>query len=375
MEIFFAGDFSLQGRWKGCRDASLVEQALGEPLKDLLRKADHAVINWEGASTPSMKGILKDGPCLKNAPEVLPALKSVGFDIVTLANNHVGDYSFEGVMDTIRACQDAGLKTVGAGSSLAEASAPLILEDDCSLAILNVCESEALIATPTTPGLAPIDLISLFNTMNDLRAKVDFIIIVVHGGCEHYPLPTPEMQRRYRYFVDLGADAVVGHHQHCFSGYEVYNGKPIFYGLGNFFFDGKKGVGSAWNEGYLVQLTLGKEMKFELHPYRQCGDDLGVVLLGKDYYSDQIQELNAIIVDEGRLQEEFDKFVGSKRPLSVFLPYSNHYLTELYIRRMLPACLSERKLAKMISRIKCEAHNEVLRRSFSPDYLMKKEKV
>lgn len=374
MRIVFAGDFSLQGRWNECREAALIEQALGEPIKDLLRKADHAAVNWEGASTQLTKGILKDGPCLKNAPEVLPALKEVGFDIVTLANNHVGDYSFDGVMDTVRACQEAGFKTVGAGANLKEAETPLIVEGDCTAAIINVCESEALIATPTTPGLAPIDLISLHYTLNDLRKKVDFIIAVVHGGCEHYPLPTPEMQRRYRYFVELGADAVIGHHQHCFSGYEVYKGAPIFYGIGNFLFDGKKGVGDAWNEGYLVQLTLDNGVGFELYPYRQCGEELGFVLLEKDAYSDRIRELNTIIGDEELLQKVFDKYVGSKRPLSVFLPYSNHYLTELYKRGWLPSCLSERKLAKMISRIKCEAHNEVLRRSFSPDYLKNKGK-
>ena len=68
----------------------------------------------------------------------------------------------------------------------------------------------------------------------------DLVIVIVHGGREHYQLPTPKQRERFRFYADAGADFVVGHHTHCYSGYEIYKGKPIFYSLGNFIFDYKK---------------------------------------------------------------------------------------------------------------------------------------
>lgn len=365
MEIIIAGDFSLQGRMKDCHDVARIESALGEHLKTILQQSDHAIVNYEGASTNEPKGILKDGPCLKNAPEGMKALKNAGFDIVSLANNHVGDYSFRGVMDTLRLCEENGMMHVGAGKNLEAASSPLIIDN---VAILNVCEAEALIATRSTPGLAPIDLISLHYSIKSLRGKAEYVVVIVHGGCEHYPLPTPRMKRVYRYLIELGADAVVSHHQHCYCGYEVFQGKPIFYGLGNFFFDWNRS-GKPWNEGYMVKLKLDGEVGFEIIPYRQCDSAPVLEWLETDAFSERLDALNAVIASDELLEEEFDKLVATKRLLSVFLPYSNHYLTEMYVRGWLPSCLPKRKLAKMISRIKCETHNEVILRSFSPDYL------
>ena len=54
------------------------------------------------------------------------------------------------------------------------------------------------------------------------------MFLILHGGIEHYQLPSPRMKKWYRHIIDLGASAIVNHHQHCFSGYELYNGKPIF---------------------------------------------------------------------------------------------------------------------------------------------------
>ena len=70
------------------------------------------------------------------------------------------------------------------------------------------------------------------------------------------------MMETYRFFIEVGADAVVNHHQHCFSGYEIYKNKPIFYGLGNFSFDGI-GSGDRWSSGYIVTLNFsGTEVEF-----------------------------------------------------------------------------------------------------------------
>lgn len=88
------------------------------------------------------------------------------------------------------------------------------------------------------------------------------------------------MQETYRFFIDTGADAVVNHHQHCYSGYEIYHDKPICYGLGNFCFDEDGRRECFWNEGYLVKLDFVNEnIDFELIPYTQCNETASVILV------------------------------------------------------------------------------------------------
>ena len=364
MKVLFAGDFSLLGRMLNCSDPGKIESAIGGAVKELTESVDCAVVNYEGATTLLQKGILKEGPCLKNPHEAMQALKNLGFDVLALANNHVGDYGPQGVMDTVGQCSVAGLKYMGAGKDVASASAPLFLSGDKKVALLNVCEGESLIATGSSAGLSPIDLISLHDRITDLRPAVDYIIVVVHGGVEHYQLPTPEMKRRYRHLINLGADAVIGHHQHCYCGYEVYRGKPVFYGIGNFFFD-RKCAREPWNEGFMVALTLEDGIGFDLIPYRQCEAEPKISMLPANAFDDRLATLNGIIEDDTRLAAEFDKLVSGKKPLVTFQPYSNHYLRELYKRGLFPSMLGKKTLAHMMCHIECETHREVLQNAVS----------
>ena len=82
--------------------------------------------------------------------------------------------------------------------------------------------------------------------------------------------------------VDLGADAVLSHHTHAFSGYEIYNTKPIFYGLGNFLYDWPGKINGKWNTGYTVKLLLSGSVNFEIIPLKQCNESPGVFLLNKE---------------------------------------------------------------------------------------------
>ena len=82
------------------------------------------------------------------------------------------------------------------------------------------------------------------------------------------------MKELYHYFVEIGADAVINHHQHCYSGFEVYKNKPIFYGLGNLLFDWDGRRNGTWNEGYMTSLNFQEDGKvtFDLISYTQCND-------------------------------------------------------------------------------------------------------
>jgi len=86
-------------------------------------------------------------------------LKQIGFNIFTLANNHLKDYGSQGVLDTINSCVDNGILCVGAGKDMEKAVKPLILtKGNQKVAILNACENESSIATTERPGAAPLDI-------------------------------------------------------------------------------------------------------------------------------------------------------------------------------------------------------------------------
>ena len=281
MKLLISGDFCPRYRVTEKFEKGDYESILGD-VKNIISEADYSIVNFECPVTKGdEKPIEKCGPNLQCSEKGIEAVKWAGFDCVTLANNHFLDYGKEGVKHTLEACKKYGIDTVGGGLSLHEASKTLYKDiDGKTLAIVNCCEHEFSIATDETAGSNPLNPIQQYYAIKEARAKADHVLVIVHGGNEHYQLPSPRMQETYRFFVDAGADAVVNHHQHCYSGYEIYKGKPIFYGLGNFCFDLKEKQDSIWNEGYMVLLDITeKETKTECIPYLQCNDEAKVSLL------------------------------------------------------------------------------------------------
>ncbi len=359
MKILVAGDISVQDR--AAVALSTKKTIVWEGVKDLTSNHAHAFVNLESPVTQNKRVIYKDGRCLKNDKAVLSLLKDYGFDLVTLANNHLKDFGNIGVSDTLEELKKAGIGYVGAGANLYDSRCPLILEEDEEkIGIINVCENELAIATEDTPGAHPLDLIELFYSINELRNHVNKIIVIVHGGCEYYQLPTPAMKKRYHYIADLGVDAILNHHQHCFSGFEVYNSVPIFYGLGNFYFDNPRKRDCSWNYGLLVSLDTRNLLNFSVIPFEQCNESPSIRLLKVEVVEKRLEELNEIIADDKRLQDEFVKEISKKRPLSPFLPYENHYLRALYHRDLFPDFLSNMKKAEILNKVRCETHFEIL---------------
>lgn len=362
MKLLLAGDLALQHRavtilW----DESQLKMSFSK-VKDIIKECDHALVNLESPVTENDIPILKDGPLLKNIPAVFDIIGYCGFDGVTLANNHLKDYGSQGVVDTINKCQDNHLFVVGAGENEKKARKPLLLKgDDLTIGIINVCEHESSIATRDRAGANPLDFPNLYQDIHILKELVDKIIVIIHGGREHYQLPTPRMKREYRMILDYGADAIVNHHQHCYSGYEVYKEKPILYGLGNFFFDSANRRNDKWNIGTLALLDVSVDKtEFQLIPYEQCNTEAVVRVLDYDSISQQINRLNSIIGDDIQLEEEFTKMTLSSKILSPFIPFGNRVMRSLYYRGLLPSFISKKNMVLMENYVSCETHREIL---------------
>ena len=344
-------------------------------VKPFIRKADFSVVNLEAPIIKDkISPIRKSGPSLCVDTSTVEVLKDVGFDVFTLANNHFYDQGQTGVEETIEACLLNGVKVVGGGKNIEDARKLLILEkEDKRVAIINACEHEFSIATNEHGGSNPLDLINIQEDIENARKVAHYVVLILHGGIEHYQYPTPRMRRWYRHFVDMGADAVINHHQHCINGYEVYNSKPIFYGLGNFYFPwGSQRRPDSWKYGYAVELVLGDIIQFDLLPYKQTID--GVFLRDKIDFEREIELLNNSIKDDN-LFIKFEEYISSRKfsLLIDLLPSFMHWrFIEAIVRRGVFGTLYHGKeLYNVSNKLTCESHLEQLQNVFRQ--LMKKE--
>lgn len=363
MKVLIAGDYCPKDRV-----ASLIEsgryQAVFGQVKSVADDTDYSIVNFEcPVRTTSGGGIKKDGPSLKCSPKAVDALKYAGFDCVTLANNHFYDQGENGVRETIQTLTDAGIAYVGGGRNLEDAAQTLFQEiDGKRLAIINCCEHEFSIATDTTGGSNPLNPIEQYYAIKDAKKQADYVIVIVHGGIEHYQYPTQRMVDTYRFFVDAGAEAVINHHQHCFSGGEVWRGKPVFYGLGNFCFDWREKSSKLWAEGYMVKLILEDGgIGYELLPYTQNADEPSVHLKsgeGYDEWKSRFDAISEVIADQDKLEAKYQELLSkTERIYSANLtPYTGRFSLALYMRHLLPMLMSKQKLRTLLNMLMCESH-------------------
>lgn len=364
INILIAGDFSPRRRLEKLISEKKYDEIFAE-VKQYTGMVDYSVVNFEttvtlGEAVP----IKKTGPNLRCSPNAVEAVKYAGFDCLALANNHFYDYGDEGVRNTLIACKESGLDYVGGGKNITEAEQILYKEIKGKIfAFVNFCENEWSIATLKSGGAAPLNPIRNYYQIQHAKDQADYVIIIVHGGVEEYELPTPRMKEVYRFFVDAGADAVINHHQHCFSGYEVYHHKPIFYGLGNFCFDWVSQSVEWWEEGFMVKLEFSDQIGFKIYPYVQCRDEAAVIFMKNTaQFDEKIVKLNSIISDEKRLEQYYDDMIVSKyRKYNALLePYSNKYLKFLYSKRLLPSLISMKHKNIMLNMVRCESHRDIL---------------
>ena len=363
MKVLVAGDFYPQAQAAKKLNEGDFASVLGE-ISPMIKESDFSIVNFESPVAEGHEApIEKLGPNLRCKEKAVEAVKWAGFDAVTLANNHIFDYGSEGVENTLRACRAAGIGTVGAGMNLQEASQTLYTQKgEETLAVINCCENEFSIATDDTAGAHPLNAVRQYHAIREARQKADYVLVIVHGGHEQFQLPSPRMKETYRFFVDAGADAVVNHHQHCYSGYEVYRGKPIFYGLGNFCFEPIKNMGQNWHEGYMVRISMASETGFEIIPYEQCHGQSAIKPVASDTYSNRLEELNRIIADDKRLKEEVERYYQKSKFMykSILEPTCNKYFGELQRRGWLPSLIDKSKKLKAIDYVCCESHRDRL---------------
>jgi len=364
IKMIFTGDFC-----PVLRTEDLVKKGQHEALlNDILpvfRAADLRVVDLECPLITGGEKINKTGPNLKADPGTISLLTYAGVDVVAMANNHIKDYGAEGLLSTMQLCRDNNIFPLGVGKNLEEAGIPYSTTiKGKKIKILNFTENEWSNTQGEEPGANPLDPVRNFRDIQEARKDSDIVIVVFHGGNEFYELPSPRVKAMLRFFADAGATAVISHHTHVSTGFEVYHDVPIFYGLGNFCYDSEN-RNSQWNYGYAVGLNISEKVGFEVIPFVQSNDQPGVQLLsGEDLQSfmSRLEGLNEIIADDVRLAERFKAFCDENafRYDQIFEPYHSRILTSLRKRGLFPSLLTNRKKRLMLNVIRCDAHRDVL---------------
>ena len=220
-----------------------ITKCISPELIKYMKDADITLVNNEFCYSDRGEPLANKMWTFRAKPERAKVLNSLGVDVVQLANNHVYDYGEDAINDTFAALEAVGIPYVGAGKDLDEAMKPYYKTvDGKKIAIVSASRAEKYKMTPqateSTPGILRCYDTELFiQTIKEAKENADYVIAVVHWGTEHTTVLEDVQRSTARDYIDAGADIIIGGHSHCLQGIEYYDDKPIFYSLGNFWFD------------------------------------------------------------------------------------------------------------------------------------------
>lgn len=350
IKIFTCGDIVI----KSDRD-----KIVSDELKEIISSADISICNFEAPIESEDISIPKVGLCINQSRNAIKILKETGFNTLSLANNHIMDFGWEGLKTTLERCKEERLLTAGAGASKVDAFKPVIIKiRGITVSVLSFAEGEfgAISLFNDKPGYAWILDPLAIKSIRDTKQTSDIVIVCAHGGNEEVPFPPIQRQLLLRQFVDEGADIVIGHHPHVPQGWEKYKNGYIFYSLGNFFFDFPEDkVYPKLEWGVCVEIGLdGKIIRYvEVIPVeRISGQFVDIKQIDCESCLSYLKELNCITSDDSKLlpfwQETavylfYDRYIDYLRK-SRRIDSSLYDNFKMKIKRLLHSCLKKDKV-------------------------------
>lgn len=207
--------------------------------RQILLNSDICFANLESPLTEGGTRVSDKKFTFKMPPESLDALIHAGFNLFSLANNHILDYGEEGLNSTLQLLRSKKVNFAGAGENLKAARRPAILEArgiKVGFLAYSLTFPTDFYASPSKPGTVFGHLKFLKKDLKSLRKKVDLIIVSFHWGGALMKYPKDYQIELAHQAIQSGADLVFGHHPHVVQGIERYRKGIIFYSLGNFVF-------------------------------------------------------------------------------------------------------------------------------------------
>jgi len=364
IRIIIGGDICPLGKVEKLFSEGAADKIFNDLLEEI-NTADLSIVNLECPLISRQTPITKLGPVLGAKTECIEGFKAAKWQVLNVANNHSFDHGTVGFDETLNTIKNAGLNVVGAGINIEQAQIPFVTQiNNQRIVIFAMAEREFSIADENTPGANPLDLINFVYAIKKYKNDGVFIVLI-HGGNEYYPYPSPEFLRRCRFMVDMGADAVICSHTHCPLPWEIYAGKPIIYGLGNLIFEAIGESTADWYEGYLAQITIDKtQINFEPIPYNQSLNTIGCRKMSSNdqkLFLESVTQKGRELKDRTLLNNHWQEYSLQKK-----VPY----LSELFgynkimhkISKLLNKPLHSRiKILRSLHIVQCEAHQEILK--------------
>ena len=240
--LFLTSDLMLGGQFLEFKERKKVD--FKYPFEEIRKTLEQADIVFGNLESPlSKRGEVREdkGSILYSPPEVAKALKELNYTILCLGNNHMHDYSEQGLMDTIDILKNSGIAYVGAGRNLKEARRAVTIEKKgvrCTFLAYttDARHVKSIIATEESAGTAYYDFDDIKADIEKIKEQSDIICVSLHWGREYYYYPSPERIELAHKIIEAGANIIIGHHPHVIQGIERYKHRVIFYSLRNFFF-------------------------------------------------------------------------------------------------------------------------------------------
>lgn len=261
----FAGDVLLDENYAVMStyraNGSVLENCIDPELLEIMQGSDVFMINNEFPYTDRGTPLANKTFTFRADPANVQILKDMGVDIVSLANNHASDYGEISLLDTLDTLEGAGIPYVGAGRDLEEASKVVFYQKgDMKIGVVSATEVERMAlpdtkgATENTPGtFRCFQNDALEEVIREAKKECDFLIVVVHWGTESTDELDWSQPGQAADFTAAGADVVIGAHPHVLQEIAYVNDVPVFYSLGNYWFNSKT------QDSCLVTLEIGDE--------------------------------------------------------------------------------------------------------------------
>ena len=240
----------------------------GDALEELeRRKPDLKLINLETSITASNDFWKNKGINYRMHPQNIPVLTRAGIDFCALANNHVLDWGYAGLLETLQTLKKANIISSGAGRNLSAAAAPAVTAIPGKGRVMMFSfglESSGIplswAATADKPGVNLLKDLSdntvrhISQTVRKFKQKNDIVVASIHwGGNWGYKVPGRQKKFAHRLIDAAGVDIIHGHSSHHVKGIEVYKQKLILYGCGDFINDYE---GISGHEEFRANLSL-----------------------------------------------------------------------------------------------------------------------
>lgn len=344
-----------------------INELIDDQIHTLINNADYRILNLEVPLTDKKDPITKCGPNLIASTRSVEAIRNMKIDLLTLANNHIMDQGIQGLSSTKETLNKANISYVGVGNNVEEASKPFFFTvNGIKYGVYACAEHEFSIAREDYPGANPFDPLESPDHIEQLKNECDYVIVLYHGGKEHYRYPSPELQKRCRKLIEKGANLVVCQHSHCIGCKEEYLNGTIVYGQGNFLFDSQDN--EYWNSGLLVCIENNGEIDYKPivkndHKARCASDDEVESILNSFHSrSDEIKDDTVIAAKyrnfaEDNLANYVMHFSGLEENIAfkAFNKLSGQRLKKMFIKKY-----TDHYGTVIRNFIECEAHRELV---------------